>query len=106
MNIEVIVNQAESTPQESALIELRVPNVQEAFRLDIDISTSTSPLHNISEISKDFLLIAAVIYGCDKAVDRSISALSEDRWKRDSQSRSLLTSLTNGRRSQIHWKIA
>jgi len=83
MNIEVAINPAESTPHESALIELRVPGVEEPFRLDIDVTTLLRHSHNVSEIAKDFLLIAAVVYGCDKAVDRNDSSISEDRWKRD-----------------------
>jgi hypothetical protein len=51
--------------------------------LDIDFTTILHQSTRVSEMATDFLLIAAVVYACDKAIDRENAAISEDRWTRD-----------------------
>lgn len=83
MNIQVSVDPAATTPHETALIEMQVENVEQRFRLDIDGTTLIRNSPNVSDLAKDFLFIGAVVYACDKAVDRNNASFSEDRWERE-----------------------
>ena len=83
MRIEVTIHPTATTAFEAAAVELQLPEGEPPFTLDINFTELLRHSHNISDLAKDFLLIGAVIYGCDKAIDRENGSISDDRWTRE-----------------------
>lgn len=83
MKIEVRIHPTATLASEAASIEVLIPGAARPYILDIDFTTILRQSMHVSKLATDFLLIAAVIYACDKAVDRENPEISEDRWTRE-----------------------
>lgn len=80
MNIRVTVDPKKTTKHEIAWIELRFAGQNGPVVIDVDGTSILKVCREIPPLGQDLLLIAAIVYAIDKAVDRE---LAEDRWTRD-----------------------
>jgi hypothetical protein len=80
MKIDVEIDPRKTTKHQIAWIELKFPGQLSPVVIDVDGTTILKVCREVPSMGQDFLLIAAIVYAIDKAVDRS---LTEDHWTRD-----------------------
>lgn len=80
MNIRVEIDAKKTTSHQIAWIELKFPGQEGPVILDVNGTSILKVCREVPAMGQDLLLIAAIVYAIDKAVDRS---LTEDHWTRD-----------------------